>query len=264
LTEGGLYSNYESNIRSEYDLTNNSQRDEFATFKEMFERYATPSDLSKKLTEELLEKLSSGGYLFDEEERSRIWQRIQRSAKKHKIPIFGTELISTPHKERLTIKQSIAKKQKKKSTVIFSGKLVWLKENLPSSDVQDVKKGTAPTGGLRLTQANWEVDGSVVDQTVYFRQDVFGNLNWKVEKTSPFVEVAEASFRLKINGVEIGQQNLKIRHKPSGEAEQHNYTTLISWGKFSKTISRFHLKGKNLTLYAPPEGQREPFLISIE
>ena len=264
LTEGGLYTNYESNSYAEYDLTKTNQKKEFAVFKQMFENYSRPSKLSKKLTNELIKKLSKSGYLSDEEKGETAIRKSMGRGKTQRSALFGTETIHAPYREHLTLKQKPSKKQKKKNVVMFSGKLLWLKENLPSSDVQDVKKGTAPTGGLRLTQANWKVSGNVIDQTTYFRQTVFVGLDWKKEKTAPFVEVAEASFRLRIDGKEIGQQTLKIRHKPSGEAGQHNYTTLISWGKFNKQIGSLRLTGKTLSLYAPPDVQKEPFLISIE
>ena len=43
--------------------------------------------------------------------------------------------------------------------------------------------------------------------------------------------------------------SLKIRHKPSGEAGQHNYTTLISWGELSNAIKERNLTNRLLNLY---------------
>ena len=42
-----------------------------------------------------------------------------------------------------------------------------------------MKIGTAPTGGLRLTQAGWKVRGAVIDQTTYFRENVFSGSSWR-------------------------------------------------------------------------------------
>ena len=54
-----------------------------------------------------------------------------------------------------------------------------------------------------------------------------------------------------------------ISHKPSGEAGQHNYTTILHWGDLAETIRQLNLVGKTFKLYSPPEGQAEPFLVEV-
>jgi len=53
----------------------------------------------------------------------------------------------------------------------------------------------------------------------------------------------------------IGEHPLAIRHKPSGESKQGNYTTLISWGRLGKTIRDANLSGRTLNLYKEEGGE---------
>ena len=53
--------------------------------------------------------------------------------------------------------------------------LVWQKINLPKSNVQQIKSGTAYPGSLKLTQTKWKINGTIIDQTTYFRQTTFDN-----------------------------------------------------------------------------------------
>lgn len=144
-----------------------------------------------------------------------------------------------------------------------SGPLVWEKRNLPASDVQR-QKGNV-TGGLRLVQANFtDAKGKLIDQTTYFRYSVFGDLNWTIGHHKPKKrETVQVAFQVTILGKAYGQQGLIVSHKPSGEANQRNYTTMLHWGELGQIISNLNLIGKTFRLYAPPEGEDEPFFIEI-
>lgn len=69
LTAGGLYTNVELEVRSEYNLQNPTQRSGFDAFKRIFDYYSTPSPLSRPLTPELLQELRDNRekYLADED-----------------------------------------------------------------------------------------------------------------------------------------------------------------------------------------------------
>jgi HKD family nuclease len=129
--------------------------------------------------------------------------------------------------------------------------LVWRKTKMDNSSVEiPNSSSTNPTGGLRLVQAKYKVDGKVIDQTSYFRNRVFGRLNWSIDRSKRVhYEITRANFDVYILGNFIGRHLLQIRHKPSGEAGQGNYTTSISWGSLSQTIRAAQLGGKTLHLY---------------
>lgn len=96
LTQGGLYTNYETNSFSEYDLNNLEQAKAFSEFKLLFENYSKPSNLSKKLTSELIETLNKGGYLSDESKVQTLL-KAKGAVSQRQTSIFGTEKFHAPH-----------------------------------------------------------------------------------------------------------------------------------------------------------------------
>jgi hypothetical protein len=117
---------------------------------------------------------------------------------------------------------------------------VWEKRNIPRGDLQLLTKSNA-SGVLRLTQA-----GYGIDQTTYFRNTVFANLNWHPVDGK---EMASASFHIVIEGRPSGIYPLELSHKPSWESDQGNYTTGLHWGNAVDVIKIEGLIGKTLTMY---------------
>lgn len=54
-----------------------------------------------------------------------------------------------------------------------------------------------------------------------------------------------------------------ISHKPSGEAGQHNYTTILHWSGLAETIRQLNLVGKTFNLYAPKDNRTGVFTIEV-
>ena len=133
------------------------------------------------------------------------------------------------------------------STPIF-GQLVWLKPSLPASDLQ-LNPGHAP-GVLRLTQAKYKVGGSVIDQTTYFRNQVFAGLTWAYNPVAQKDE-AVAPVSLIIAGVYVGDFDMPLSHKPAWAAGQGNYTTGLHWSGATSHIKHHGLVGRALKLYQP-------------
>ena len=180
-------------------------------------------------------KLNEAESLFDGKRvviPKRYQRRIQRRARKRPSRIIP--------------------KFKRTAPTLSQRYLLWRKPKLAASDVQR-QKGH-PTGGVRLTQAKWEVDGQIIDQTSYFRDEVFGNLEWTIDEYAPKSrEVALVNATIRILGEDYGRHDFKISHKPSGEAGQGNYTTLLHWWGLTEMIWKLNLVGKKLELYAPDE-----------
>jgi hypothetical protein len=128
--------------------------------------------------------------------------------------------------------------------------LLWRKPKFSASDAQ--KQLGNPVGGVRLVQAKWEWEGVRVNQTTFFRQVVFGDLDWTVGIHPPKKqEVAVFRATVKILGQDYGVHELSVSHKPSGEAGQHNYTTMLHWKTLMETVRKLNLVGKTLEFYAP-------------
>jgi len=271
LTAGGLYSNYEVDSFSEYDLTDPNQSALFQQFMDVFERYSKGSDCSKGLTTEFLDELLQEGYLSEEisDEQVSLPTVPARSGRRR---LFGTETFRPPPVEgvlggtttrHVTGRQVRLPIQQPSGISVGRGELIWRKKNLPASDVQyPLRENTNPTGCLRLVQAGWKVNGEGIDQTKYFRYVVFRDLEWWVKRGPPKEELTKVLFDVSILGEHKGQFELEIRHKPSGEAGQRNYTTSLSWGPLGQVIESTDLRGRTLSLYAPEKG-KEPFVLEI-
>ena len=106
------------------------------------------------------------------------------------------------------------------------GLLVWQKV-LTLTDAQK-QKGN-PTGNLRLTQANFKVDGVRINQTKYFRYDIWGDENWITERGTER-EFCEIKFDVYINKEFRGTTFIEISHNPNWESSQGNFTTGLRWG----------------------------------
>ncbi|OAI91127.1 hypothetical protein AYO27_04645 [Rhizobium sp. GHKF11] len=140
------------------------------------------------------------------------------------------------------------------------GQLVWVKPNLPETDLQ-LNAGHAP-GVLRLTQARYEVNGQRIDQTTYFRNQVFAQLAWTFDQAAN-KEVAVAPVSLVIAGVYVGDFDLPLSHKAAWEAGQGNYTTGLHWEEATDHIRRAGLIGRTLRLYGPARPHSR-FIVEID
>jgi hypothetical protein len=111
------------------------------------------------------------------------------------------------------------------------------------------------------TQAKFTVGGSVIDQTTYFRNNVFGNLNWTT--TTSGKETAVVNLALVIAGVLVGVYDLPLSYNSAWESGQGNYTTALHWDAATPQIRDIALVGRTLSLYAP-SGSNSPYVIEID
>jgi HKD family nuclease len=271
LTDGGLYTNYEASTRTTFEFP--SDHAEYAEFFSSLEPYLNPTgSTSQILTSELIQILVQRGDVPTEKEIRKSRSKTLKPTKGAGIPKspFGVEKIKRPPTLKKSVKKSSAVKTKvgvaikpiKISSMPELGGLLWQKTKLPASDVQR-QEGNV-TGGLRLVQAKWKVADDFIDQTTYFRNDVFGYLTWSVWKTKPYSEKAEAAFDVYLLGKSYGIHELLISHKPSGESGQHNYTTILHWGDLAEIIRELNLVGKTFSLYSSPQSQADPFILIVE
>ena len=110
--------------------------------------------------------------------------------------------------------------------------LLWQKE-LTKTDAQ--RQLGNQTGDLRLTKANFFKDEKIIDHTTYFRNDVFGNENWEFTGKGD-KEVCNIRAEVSVLGRYNGRTKFTISHRPSGEANQGNYTTGLRWGSWMNHI----------------------------
>lgn len=275
LTSQGLFSNIETSLLISID---NEIEEDFKViiqlkdyFREIFD-FTDPN--LKKITKSLITRLVKENIVPPEIERISSYDKNEGDERKETEKLIQEifpkrDVAKIPYGFRGKIKPKLKTRKSKPEKLLPDsgdkrfGKLIWMRKKLPSSSVQAAESGTNPTGGLRLVQDKFFYEGHRINQTTYFRNVVFSKLIWKEVKSIPFVEAAVAPFNITIFGKHIGKFNLEIRHKPSGEAGQHNYTTSISWGEAGKIIHDYELTGKQLYMYAP-KGKSPTFSIVIK
>ena len=145
------------------------------------------------------------------------------------------------------------------SHTMIRGPKLWTKK-LTKTDAQ--RQDGHHTGDLRLVQAK-KYNSRAIEHTTYFREVVFGGLKWRAVKHDPYEEIAEVDFEVTLVDKQYNRV-LTIGHKPSGEADQGNYTTSIRWGSLSNVLQRVDITDRMLRLFGPPPGASAPFFIDVE
>ncbi|MGI8882778.1 MAG: restriction endonuclease PLD domain-containing protein, partial [Pyrinomonadaceae bacterium] len=205
LTAGGLSGNYEASIHIIFNFPDDEV--EYEEIKNSLNRFLNPTgDLVQSLSKNLIQVLSKRGDIISEKEARKNRAKLLKTDKR-KVKIsspFGSEKV-----KRLSVVSTRTKKNPPKTATEkkMFGELLWKKENLPASDAQRPETGN-PVGGLRLTQADWEIDGVKIDQTTYFRNEVFGNFDWQPWRVGS--EKTSAKFDIRILDKHYGVFEIEI------------------------------------------------------
>jgi HKD family nuclease len=276
LTDGGFYTNYEAAARYDFDLPVDDE--EYERILRPLNPFIDPRGVTvQRLDNNLIQTLVARGELPSEAEtRQRNRNQHQgRAPGAAAIPSnpFGPTAIPLPpllpknvRAEEAAAPKLPTPKRKKAAPAAAThptGVLVW-KKKLPKSDALNVAKGTHPVGGVRLVQADFEnPPGQRIDQTTYFRR-LFADFDWEREPGGHRdQEYTFVPMRITIRGRDYGIRNFEISHKPSGEAGQANYTTILRWGReFTPIVKKENLTGTIFSLYETDEGDAA-FLIEI-
>jgi len=253
LTHPGLFNNVEAGADIELDLTNASDKSFVDSFLNGFQDLVTnhPVHCFPITSGRQIVDLMGQGLLEDERnpKTQTAFGAGKQGPQTSKAPI-ALPLIPAPKK----------KARKPKPPVLgggpitisappMFGQLVWVKPNLPSSDLQ-LNQGSNVPGVLRLTQAGYQANGQTIDQKTYFRNQVFSQLSWTYDAAKQ-KDVAVAPISLIIAGVYVGDFNLPLSHKPAWAAGQSNYTTGLHWAGATSHIKQQGLLGRTLKLYEP-------------
>ena len=276
LTDGGFYTNYEAAVRHDFDLPADAA--EFRRIADPLLPFIEPGGVTvQRLTAELITTLTARGLLTTEaqarENRRNQAERQQRPA--DQIPANPFQAVAVPNPPLLPqtvraqepVVAQIPPAAPAAEQVLAArpegGLLVWSKR-LPRTDALQVNEGSHHVGGVRLTQAEFEnPPGQRIDQTTYFR-NLFREFQWEAEAgRQRNQEHTFVPMRIFIRGRDYGIRNFEISHKPSGEAGQANYTTILRWGReFTPTILQENVTGTLLSLYETPDADA-PFLIEL-
>ena len=118
---------------------------------------------------------------------------------------------------------------------------------------------TNPTGSMLFAKGVMDD----IDQRHYFRDYVFGDLDWQPDLRVTHYERTVAQFDIIIVGVDYGTFELRISHNTSIESrayEQRNSMTQLHWGDARELVAREDLLARTIYLYK----SESRFIIEIE
>jgi HKD family nuclease len=279
LTIQGLFRNIEASLLIEFD---NLDEKGLKILSDIYNFIETLSENKSNLNQELIEKLYESKVIPLESENKETRGKINETDKEIRNPLSWEQVKSVfPSIKINRIPNQFKVKRNPRNTNnldsqeeilddlldfdIEKGELVWQKHNLPSSDAQQVKGDTKITGALRLGQAEYRVAGKLIDKNTYFRQDIFGELNWVDAPRTYNTPIQEtiAEFDIIIDNEYFGVFSLRISHDEGRISNQANITTIIHWGTEAiKILKENNVIGKRLSLYKPIEDGK-PFTIEI-
>jgi HKD family nuclease len=138
----------------------------------------------------------------------------------------------------------------------------WFKQMDNTAAQIPKQPGSSATGNLRLSQS-----GFPINHRTYFVKELFGGLPWTLRPDRASESEVEVPFNCTVDGVSLGQVDVRISHDPNRGADQNNVTTLLHWGpvlgpvlrannflNFFVTLERSALDEFYLTISPTPTG----------
>lgn len=121
----------------------------------------------------------------------------------------------------------------------------WGKK-LPKSDAQRKAVGNQ-SGAIALTQGDL---AGQIDQTTYFRQDLFGAETWQPDtaNTGQPKEVATVPMHVTIDLMYHGALDFRISNASNRESGQNNYTAQLHLEPISSVFRQTDMTGKHLEI----------------
>ena len=278
LTGKGLFTNVESSLLIEFDITDTEGTALLTNLKTYYTTLFDYSDNNLfKISQAVIDDFNARGIVPDESERKRIYSAKKASTTPTtKTPTTNTVTIprrttaripaSFPVKPRVAIPSSAIQQPSPIATLTplqpaivvqpiapppQPRLLVWQKLSLSRSDAQFVPAGTNGTGNLKLSQARFRLNGLLINHNTYFRNQVFQNLSWaKTKSTSTTYEETICNFDITIVGTSYGNQPIKLSYDPIRIANQANTPSWLHWGNTLMTLlQQNNVTGRTLNLY---------------
>jgi HKD family nuclease len=263
MTAGGLYSNFEAALVCDLDLMLEEDHELYREVSSWFEILHS-DEVCRPLTPELLKTLvANPEYRIGDEDRpnrstpqargyydgvtvdrpaSRIFG-MSSSPKKGLAPRLKT---ATSPRGRRSRRQPATRPR----TSVPSKPLRWYKRMSAADAQQPASSKTNPTGSLKLTQA-----GHDIDQTTFFRHDMFGSATWiGKELRRGVLEEATVPIDVFVEGVSKGTIDFKVDHAEYRVAGQGNVSTWLHWGTLRKTLQRNDYTSARVTLERRGDG----------
>jgi hypothetical protein len=274
LTGGGLWTNYEAAVVLDLDLSDPGDAAMLREIETALDGWCDEGQgLARRLTSEYLAKLIAAGQAPTEVRASRDEPDDDGDTEEEEGPdpsggLFGRVRVPGPpgsQRPRRTpgVPPAPIETPAPIQAATARGQILWQKRDLPRTDAQQTPPGTNPVGGVRLTQARFiDASGERINQKTYFRRTLFGHLGWRTIRERPLREETHVPFEVRLLGQSYGVHELAISDKPSGEAGQSNYTSILHWGDLAPVVRSLELTGKTLTIYGPAS-EGSPYVLEV-
>jgi len=132
------------------------------------------------------------------------------------------------------------------ATVAPDLELVWESKPLSRRSLGiPTGQNSNPTGSTTLGSGTFDD----IDRVTYFRDDLFGHLNWTLNGT---IETATQDFDLVIKGVLVGTFDLTLRHsltRAAAAAMDKNSPTSLSWNEARPLVAREDLLERTMRIW---------------
>lgn len=265
LTARGLFGNVESSLLIEFPARDEDGENLLRQLKDYYRTLFDFSDPNLfRITQENIENFIAKGIVPNERRRNRKHSKKATERNEYNGP--GNADMVIPRRRTARIPTDFIQNRPRTNPIVASiveelelpeaqnpleGSLVWSKESLSRSDAQNVAEGSNPTGNLKFAQANFRVDGVLINHSIYFRDQVFNNLNWvKTKATSDTYEEAFCDFHFILLGNDLGIQTIKLSHDSVRIAGQGNVPTWLHWGHtLIALLQETNITGRRLNLY---------------
>lgn len=125
-------------------------------------------------------------------------------------------------------------------------------KTLSDSDAQRKKQGNQ-RGAITLVQGDYR---GQIDQTVYFRNDLFAQETWTpgTANTGQPIETAIVPMHVTINGTYHGVMDFKVTNASNREAAQNNYTAELHVEPVTPLFRQTNMSGRHLDIALDTNG----------
>lgn len=124
---------------------------------------------------------------------------------------------------------------------------------LSKSDAQRKPTGNQ-RGAITLVQGDYKRQ---IDQTTYFREDLFGQQSWVsgTARTGQAIEVATIPMNVTIDGIYHGTMDFEVTNGSSRESSQKNYTAELHIEPIGPIIRQTDISGMHLNISLDANGE---------
>jgi HKD family nuclease len=270
LTGRGLFTNIETSIQVTIDNNIDKDKKVIEQLKEYFNGIFEKTDSNLNIiTKELINDLVKSGIVPTEAEQKENLAKSKKLSSEVKddfiSKIFPKRTMAKIPKE--FFKKADTKKPAIKLTKfdIKKSKLLWQSGKLTERDL-NIPKGTKtnPTGSMHFKKGL----NIGIDQRHFFRDIIFRDLIWELNKNSKSThyERAKAQFKIIVNDIDYGVFILTLKHNTNTKSKtylQNNSMTSLIWGEAKPIIAKEELIGCNASLYSS-ENNSNLFTLIIE